>query len=61
AGRAPDMPDRLADLRERRGAIGDAANQALTGPLTAEAVTAVRETVERLEAALRARSAAGFD
>ncbi len=61
AGRAPDMPDRLADLRERRGAIGDAANQALTGPLTAEATTAVRETAERLEAALRARSAAGLE
>jgi hypothetical protein len=61
AGRAPDMPDRVADLRERRGAIGDAANQALTGPPDAEAAAAVRETAERLEAALRARSAAGFD
>jgi hypothetical protein len=55
------MPERLAELRERRGAIGDAANRALAGPLPAAAVTAVTETVTRLEAALRARSAAGFD
>ena len=61
AGRVDDMPDRLAELRERRGAIGDAANQALAGPLDAEAQEAVATTTERLEAALRARSAAGFD
>jgi hypothetical protein len=61
AGRVADMPERLAELRERRGAIGDAANRALAGPLPADAVTAVTETVTRLEAALRARSAAGFD
>lgn len=61
AGRAADMAERLAELRERRSAIGDAANQALAGPLTEDAATAVRETTERLEAALRARSAAGFE
>ena len=61
AARARDMPDRLAELRERRTAIGEAANQALTGPLPAAAATAVAETLARLEAALRARSAAGLD
>jgi hypothetical protein len=55
------MPDRLAELRDRRAAIGDAANRALAGPLPADGLTAVTETVTRLEAALRARSAAGFD
>jgi hypothetical protein len=59
--RVPDMPDRLTDLRDRRSAIGEAANQALHSPLSPESLTAVTETVDRLEAALRARSAAGFD
>lgn len=58
---AAGMPDRLAELRERRGAIGDAANQALAGEPSPDATQAVRNTTERLEAALRARSAAGLD
>ena len=61
APRVADMPERLGELRDRRAAIGDAANQALSGRLSAEAEAAVAQTVERLEAALRARSAAGFD
>jgi hypothetical protein len=60
-GRAADMPERLGELREQRGAVGDAANHALAGPLPEESAQAVRVTVERLEAALRARSAVGFD
>jgi hypothetical protein len=56
---APDMADRLAELRERRGAVGAAANAALQGPLDAEATAAVEQTLSRLESALRARSAAG--
>lgn len=59
--RVADMPERLSELRERRGAIGDAANAALAGPLPHDSLAAVTETAERLEAALRARSAAGFD
>ena len=55
-----DMAERLSELRERRGAVGEAANAALQGPLGAEAATAVEQTLSRLEAALRARSAAGF-
>ena len=61
AARAKDMPDRLAELRDQRTAIGAAANQALAGRLAPDAVTAVTDTLSRLEAALRARSAAGFD
>jgi hypothetical protein len=56
----PDMAERLAELRERRGAVGAAANAALVGPLDAEAAAAVEQTLSRLEAALRARSAAGL-
>jgi hypothetical protein len=61
AGRVQDMHERLDDLRERRKAIGEAANQALAGPPSAQADAAVAEAVGRLEAALRARSAAGFE
>jgi hypothetical protein len=57
---APDMAERLSELRERRAAVGAAANAALQGPLDAEAAAAVEQTLSRLEAALRARSAAGF-
>ncbi|MDX6649286.1 MAG: hypothetical protein QOJ97_1237 [Solirubrobacteraceae bacterium] len=60
-GRVEDMHERLDGLRERRKAIGEAANQALAGPTSPEADTAVAEAVAQLEAALRARSAAGFE
>ena len=55
-----DMAERLRELRERRDAVGAAANAALQGPLDAEAADAVEQTLSRVEAALRARSAAGF-
>jgi hypothetical protein len=59
-GRTQDMAERLDELREARGAVGAAANTALRGPLDAGAGAAVERTLSRLEAALRARSAAGF-
>ena len=59
-GATHDMAERLSELRERRGAVGEAANAALQGPLGAEAAMAVEQTLSRLEAALRARSAAGI-
>jgi hypothetical protein len=55
----PDMGQRIAELRERRESIGAAANEALHGPLQPASAEAVEEVVERLEAALRARAAAG--
>ena len=53
------MPDRLHDLDERRDAVAAAANAALQGGLPEEARIVVAEAIERIEAALRARSAAG--
>lgn len=57
---APGMGERVGELRERRGDVGAAANAALEGPLPEDLVVAVDETLERLAAALRARTAAGF-
>jgi hypothetical protein len=59
-GATHDMAERVSELRERRGPVGEAANSALQGPLGPEAAMAVEQTLSRLEAALRARSAAGF-
>ena len=60
----PDRPvgmrERLDDLRERREAVGSAANAALKGPLPDDLREAVDEGIERIAAALRARSAAGI-
>jgi hypothetical protein len=53
------MAPRLAELRDARGDVGRAANDALTGDLDAAAVERVDEVVGRIEAALRARSARG--
>jgi hypothetical protein len=47
----------VADLRDRRGAIGDAANAALDGDLTAEQATAVSDAVDAMERVLRRRAA----
>lgn len=58
-GATQDMGDRLEELREHRGDVGKAANAALQGPLDADATAAVEVTLSRLEAALRARTAAG--
>jgi hypothetical protein len=50
---------RLAELRGLRPGVEQAAADALEGGLQPEAVDRVRRALERLEAALRARSAAG--
>ena len=46
-----DLDDRLAELREERGAVGDAANAALRGGLPAEAIADVERILGRVEAA----------
>ena len=56
-----DMDERLAELRDARADVGRTANDALAGDLDAEAVDRVEEIVGRIEAALRARAARGFD
>jgi hypothetical protein len=56
-----DLAARLAELRELHGAVRAAAQAALQGGVEDEAADAVRHTLERLEAALRARTALGFD
>jgi hypothetical protein len=55
------LPDRLAELRDSRAAVGAAANSALQGGLD-EAMTAdVEQVLQRLEAALRARVTIGLE
>jgi hypothetical protein len=56
-----DLADRLAELRELHGAVHAAAQAALQGGVEDEQADAVRRALERLEAALRARTALGFD
>ena len=51
-----DVAARIAELRELRGAVGDAANTALEGGLDDERIAAVRGALERVEAALQART-----
>lgn len=53
------MQERLGELSEQRHAVGAAANEALRGPLSSARIEAVEHTLGRLEAALRARAAAG--
>lgn len=55
----PSLADRLTDLGERRAALSHAANEALQGGVSAATTDVVREAVEAVEAALRARTAAG--
>ena len=52
--RAEQLAERLDELRERRGAVAAAAQLALEGPLDETARETVRDTLGRLEAALRA-------
>ena len=52
-----DIGDRLGALEAHRDAVAAAANEALAGGLTEASLAAVVEGVERVEAALRARSA----
>jgi hypothetical protein len=56
-----DLAARLAELRDLRGGVHAAAQAALEGGVDDEADAAVRHALERLEAALRARTALGFD
>jgi hypothetical protein len=56
-----DLAARLAELRELHGAVRAAAQAALEGGVEDEAADAVRHALERLQAALRARTALGFD
>ena len=60
-GQPASMADRLAELRERRDATAAAANEALSGPLTPARAEDVKHTLERLEAALRARALSALD
>jgi hypothetical protein len=56
-----DLAARLDELRELRPAVGAAAQAALQGGVDDEHDAAVRHALERLEAALRARTAPGFE
>ena len=55
-----DLAARLDELRAARGEVGEAANAALQGPLENAQAAAVERVIGRLEAALRAKSAAGL-
>jgi hypothetical protein len=57
----PGMPERLDAMRGEREAVGAAANAALQGGLDDGAIEDVERTLRRIEAALRARTAVGFD
>ena len=54
-----DMPTRVTELQERAPAVATLAEAALTGPLPAGAAETLGAALQRLEAALRARIAAG--
>jgi hypothetical protein len=57
--RAAALADRLGALRGLRDGVGAAAQAALSGPLSVEQSETVAGALERIEAALRARAAAG--
>jgi hypothetical protein len=56
-----DLADRLAELRELHDGVRAAARAALEGGVDDDRHAAVTRALERLEAALRARTALGFD
>lgn len=56
-----DLDERLEELREARADVGAAANRALQGQLDEREEAAVHRVLGRIEAALRARTAAGFE
>lgn len=58
-GHGAELAPRLDELRGRREAVAAAAQAALSGSLDEAQAETVRLTVERIEAALRARAAAG--
>jgi hypothetical protein len=51
-----DLDERMGELRDSRGAVGEAANAALRGGLPDETVADVERVLARLEAAIRARA-----
>lgn len=53
---APALGERLEELRDRRDPAAEAAQAALAGPLSASEREAVERTLQRIEAALRARA-----
>lgn len=53
-----DIGSRLGDLEAQRDSLAGAANEAIAGGLPEASLAAVGEGIERIEAALRARSAA---
>ena len=53
------LPERLAQLRERRADVGAVANAALQGGLDFDQIALVGVVLGRIEAALRARTAGG--
>jgi hypothetical protein len=58
---AERLAPRLAELRDQRTAVGDAANVALADLLDPTTREAIAHALERLEAALRARALATLD
>jgi hypothetical protein len=56
-----ELGERLAELRDARGAVGNAANAALQGGIDDETAAEVERVLERLESALRARISVGLD
>jgi hypothetical protein len=56
-----ELGERLAELRDARGAVGSAANAALQGGIDDETAAEVERVLERLESALRARIGVGLD
>jgi hypothetical protein len=56
-----DLRRRLDELRGERGAVGAAANAALEGGLDEPTIADVERVLGRVEAALRARTALGFE
>jgi len=57
-GTAQDLAARVEELRAERKAVGDAANAALKGGLDERSSSTVERALNRVESALRARSAA---
>ena len=56
----PSLPERLEELRGRREEVAAAAAAALRGGVDDAHVKTIRSVLERVEAALRARSTGGF-
>jgi hypothetical protein len=55
------LGERLAELRDDRGAVGAAANAALQGGIDDAKAAEIERVLARLESALRARISAGLD